>query len=140
MKEVKIVVKMNNLVSDEGDSLTFNIPFNRLIGTTAKALHEAANNETPLRLYAANAFTSMSLLIAAMNDKVEPIEEHKKVETPVKKKRNYRGRVCGMRPTDAVLLNFQENGFTYKKVADMYGVVNSTVSNWYTAIKKKGSE
>ncbi len=134
---VQIVLKSKDWIDDKGEKMIFKIPFKQLVLMLKEATHTIAKDDkTSLRLYASNAYTSLKLLSAVLGEDVE--EKPKEAAPPIEKKRTYKGRVCGMQPSDEVLLDFKKNGFTQKKIAALYGVQNSTVSNWYTKMKKKG--
>ncbi len=134
---VQIVLRSEDWIDDTGEKMVFKIPFEQLVLMLKKSVQVIAKEDlNPLRLYASNTYTSLKLMLAAMNED-DVKESPKKIDAPVKKKKRvYKGRVCGMRPSDEVLLDFKKSGFLHKKVAKLYGVKTSTVSNWYTKIKK----
>lgn len=162
VKNVQIVLKVKDLKDESGNNLIFKIPFEQLVLMLIKSVHAMANDhENPIRLYASNANTALALLVNALGDVVEEPERvskkvlkkgekedilkswsvkyRTKTQKVATKSGNRKKSVVGRRPSDEVLLDFQENGFTHKKVAKLYEVANSTVSKWYSKIRKGGA-
>ena len=107
----------------------------QLIWPAKKAIKVIAQgNENPVRLYAANAYTSLKLLLIALDEEAqEPLKE---VITPVKKRLRSK-RVDINRPADIELLLHKRHKIPYKDLARVYGVSTDTVKSWYSNINRK---
>lgn len=135
MKDVKIELKLNDLVDEKGDILFFKISFKQFVAMFIKVINVMATDDNNLlRLYASNVYTSLALLLDALNG---PVDTSKKVIKKVVKKARKK-RVMGMKPSDEELITFKKNGATMADVSKVYGVVPSTVGNWYADLKKRG--
>jgi len=81
-KEVQIAVNMKDLDSESGNNLVFKIPFKRLALALIKPAIKMANDyKNPIRLNAANVYTTLLLLLDAMGEDVEYAMDED-VETP----------------------------------------------------------
>jgi len=132
-QKVQITVKMKDLDSESGDNLVFKISLEQLILTLTKSFHVMANDgKDSIRLYAANAYTTLALLLQALSNPDDTLA----IVPPVvvKKKRMHSG--FGKRPSDAELMRHKANRVPQKDLAKLYGVTKSAISNWYCKIKE----
>lgn len=131
--EILIMVKMNDLDGEEGDNLVFKIPLGQVILTLTKPFHVMANDDkNPIRLYAANAYTTLVLLLQALSNHDNTLASVPPVV--VRKKRMHSG--FGKRPPDAELMRHKANRVPQKDLAKLYGVTKSAISNWYCRMKE----
>lgn len=138
LKDVQVVLQSKDWIDDRGNDLIFKIKFKQLLMMVRDAVVVIAREDkNPLRLHGSNVYTSVKLLLDAMGEETKVIPEApKEVKAPVKRKK-YKKRATGRRPADSELIRHRKNNVLQKNLAKVYGVDSSTISNWYSDIKRK---
>ena len=81
-KEVQIAVKMKDLDSESGNNLVFNISFQQLVRVLIEATRKMADDyKSPIRMNAANAYTTLVLLMDALGEDMD-ISSKRLIEAP----------------------------------------------------------